>query len=74
MAPKPGGQAMNKCPKIGLDAFCQKLLILETDKEVFIAYNDIIAFSKLYYQKSTIPQRIINYRLNSVFEDAITEK
>jgi uncharacterized protein (DUF302 family) len=73
-APEPGGKAMNKCPKIGLDAFCQKLLVYEKEDEVFVAYNDIVAFSELYYSDWTIPQRVINYRLNSVFEDAISEK
>jgi len=73
-APAPGGKAMNKTPKIGLDAFCQKLLIFEKEHEVFVAYNDIIDFSDLYYQKWTIPQRVVNYRLNSVYENAITEK
>ena len=71
-APKPGGQAMNKCPKLGLDAFCQKLLVFEKEGTVFIAYNDIIDFSELYYQNWTIPQRVINYRLNKVFKKAIT--
>ena len=72
-APKPGGQAMHECPKIGLDAFCQKLLIFEKEKEVFIAYNDIVDFSKLYYQKWTLPQRVVNYRLNKVYGEAIGE-
>lgn len=72
-APAPGGKAMNKTPKIGLEAFCQKLLIFEKGNEVFIAYNDIVDFSKLYYGKSSVPQRVINYRLNSVYGDAITE-
>jgi len=73
-APAPGGKAMNKTPKIGLDAFCQKLLIFEKEGNVFIAYNDIVEFSKLYYQKGTIPQRVVNYRLNKVYGNAITEK
>lgn len=72
-APEPGGKAMFKCPKLGLDAFCQKLLVFEKDNEVFIAYNDIVAFSELYCDTSTIPQRVINRRLQSVFEEAITE-
>lgn len=73
-APAPGGKAMNKTPKIGLDAFCQKLLLFEKGAEVFIAYNDIVVFSELYYQEWTFPQRIVNYRLKSVYEDAITNK
>jgi len=51
-----------------------KLLVFEKDKEVFIAYNDIVDFSELYYQNWTIPQRVINYRLNSVYEKAIAEE
>ena len=38
-----------------------------------IAYNDIIEFSELYYQNWTIPQRVINYRLNSVYKKAISD-
>ncbi len=72
-APKPGGQAMHECPKIGLDAFCQKLLVFEKNKEVFIAYNDIVEFSELYYQKWTLPQRVVNYRLSKVYGKAIGE-
>jgi uncharacterized protein (DUF302 family) len=73
-APEPGGKAMHECPKLGLDAFCQKILIFEKDNVTYVAYNDIVEFSELYYQEWTIPQRIINYRLNNVFENAITEK
>lgn len=73
-APAPGGKAMNKTPKIGLDAFCQKLLVFEKDSSVFIAYNDIVEFSKLYYQKGTNPQRVVNYRLNKVYGKAISKK
>lgn len=72
-APKPGGQAMHESPRIGLDAFCQKLVVFEKNKEVFIAYNDIVKFSELYYQKWTIPQRVVNYRLNKVYGEAIGE-
>jgi uncharacterized protein (DUF302 family) len=72
-APAPGGKAMYKSPRIGLDAFCQKLLVYKKEGEVFIAYNDIIEFSELYYQTWTIPQRVVNYRINSVFENAITK-
>lgn len=73
-APEPGGKAMHETPKIGLDAFCQKLLVYEKEGHVFVAYNDIVAFSELYYHKSSIPQKVINYRLNSVFEEAITKE
>ena len=71
--PAPGGKAMMTSPKIGLDAFCQKLLVYENENdEVWIAYNDIIAFAKLYYQTSTKPQQMINQRLKMTFTKAVT--
>ncbi len=73
--PAPGGKAMATSPKIGLDAFCQKLLIYENeDGEVWIAYNDIVAFAELYYQSSTKPQQMINQRLKLTFTKAITHQ
>jgi uncharacterized protein (DUF302 family) len=72
--PAPGGKAMMTSPKIGLDAFCQKLLVYENeDGEVWIAYNDIVAFAELYYQTSTKPQQMINQRLKMTFTKAVTE-
>ena len=70
--PAPGGKAMVTTPKIGLDAFCQKILVYEdTDKNIFICYNDIVAFSELYYNTSTKPQHFINKRLITTFSKAI---
>ncbi|WP_276389242.1 DUF302 domain-containing protein [Eudoraea chungangensis] len=71
--PAPGGKAMVSTPKIGLDAFCQKLLVYENEHgEVWVAYNDIVAFSNLYYKTSTKPQQLINQRLKMTFTKAIT--
>ena len=73
--PAPGGKAMATSPKIGLDAFCQKLLVFENEAgEVWIAYNDIVAFAKLYYQSSTKPQQMINQRLKMTFTKAVTNQ
>ena len=73
--PAPGGQAMFDCPRLGLDAFCQKLLVFENNKkQVIVALNDIPAFAELYYNRSTKPQEIINNRLKITFETAITNK
>ena len=53
--------------------FCQKLLVYENESgEVWIAYNDIVAFANLYYQTSTKPQQMINQRLKMTFSKAIT--
>ncbi len=73
--PAPGGKAMMTTPKIGLDAFCQKLLVFENnDGEVWVAYNDIVAFSELYYKISTKPQQLINQRLKMTFTKAVTKQ
>lgn len=70
--PAPGGKAMKNTPRIGLDAFCQKLLVFEKENgDVFIAYNDIEAFSDLYYDTKTFPQMIINYRLGTTLGGAV---
>ena len=71
--PAPGGKAMMTSPKIGLDAFCQKLLVYENENgEVWLAYNDIVVFANLYYQTSTKPQNMINQRLKMTFTKAVT--
>lgn len=73
--PAPGGKAMMTSPKIGLDAFCQKLLVYENSNgEVWIAYNDIVAFAELYYETSTKPQQLINQRLKMTFSKAVTKQ
>jgi len=73
--PAPGGKAMMTTPKIGLDAFCQKLLVYENDQgEIWIAFNDIVAFSELYYGKSTKPQNLINQRLTKTFTTAVKKE
>lgn len=73
--PAPGGKAMMTTPKIGLDAFCQKLLVYENDEgEIWVAFNDIVAFSELYYNKSTKPQNLINQRLTKTFTTAVKKE
>ena len=67
--PAPGGKAMAEAPTLGLDAFCQKLLIWQ-DKEgtVHISFNDLIALAKRQGVDVNIPLRVIDFRLNSLFE------
>jgi len=70
--PGPGGKAMHDSPKLGLDAFCQKLLVFENEnQDIIVAYNDIEDFAELYYERSTPPQKMINKRLRKTFEMAI---
>lgn len=73
--PAPGGKAMMTTPKIGLDAFCQKLLVYEDESGVVnVAFNDIVAFSELYYGSSTKPQQMINQRLKTTFTKAVKKE
>ena len=70
--PGPGGKAMAEFPRLGLDAFCQKLLVFEDEHgKVRLLFNDIVALAKLHYGRSNKPQAIINQRLKQTFAAAI---
>lgn len=70
--PAPGAKAMNKAPTLGLDAFCQKLLVWQdADGKVHLSFNDLLAIAERQGVGKSIPLRVINYRLNSVFEDVL---
>ena len=71
--PAPGGKAMSDSPKLGLDAFCQKVLVYQdVEGQVMVAFNDIVAFAELYYGRITQPQQMINQRLKSTFTKAVS--
>ncbi|MGI9241398.1 MAG: DUF302 domain-containing protein [Verrucomicrobiales bacterium] len=73
--PKPGGVAMAKFPQLGLDAFCQKLLVYENaEGEIRVLFNDIAELAKLHYGKSAKPHEMLNGRLKGTFEGAIVKK
>lgn len=70
--PAPGGKAMAQYPHLGLDAFCQKLLVMEDDMgRVQVVYNDIVVFAQLYYGDYNKPQEVINGRLKQTFTAAL---
>lgn len=70
--PKPGAVAMAHFPKLGLDAFCQKLLVYEDEAgEVKVLFNEIVAFAELHYGTSARPHRMIDGRLLTTFEGAV---
>lgn len=70
--PAPGGVAMADYPAIGLDAFCQKLLVYEDEGgKTVILFNDIKALAELYYASSIKPHEMLNQRLTATFSDAI---
>lgn len=70
--PAPGGLAMADFPGIGLDAFCQKLLVYEDAKgRVQVIYNDIAALAQLHYGNATDVHHGLNQRLTETFKRAI---
>ncbi|GAA6190920.1 DUF302 domain-containing protein [Phaeobacter sp. NW0010-22] len=70
--PAPGGVAMAEFPAIGLDAFCQKLLVYEgVDGKARVLFNDIAAFADLHYQRAIEPHAMLNKRLTATFKGAI---
>ncbi|WP_170400188.1 DUF302 domain-containing protein, partial [Ruegeria arenilitoris] len=51
--PAPGGVAMAGFPAIGLDAFCQKLLVYANEEGgSVVIFNDIAALAELHYGSS----------------------
>jgi len=70
--PAPGGVAMTDYPQLGLNAFCQKILVLQDeDGLVSVHFNDIVALARLQYGSSNKPQEIINNRLAATLNSAI---
>ena len=69
--PGPGGKAMAEAPTLGLDAFCQKLLVWEDqDGVVRISFIDLLALADRQGVKVNPALRLINFRLNREFEGA----
>ncbi len=70
--PGPGGKAMADAPTLGLDAFCQKLLIWQADDKIIrVAFNDLLALAERQDASYGLPLRIINRRLNKTFSTAL---
>ena len=70
-APKPGALAMHDAPEIGLDAFCQKVLVYENKGKTYVCFSDMVAFSKLYYGRSNKGQEIVTKRMTAALKKAI---
>jgi uncharacterized protein (DUF302 family) len=69
--PAPGGIAMRDYPAIGLDAFCQKLLVYEdTSGQIQVIFNDIAALADLHYGTSFAAHVALNERLTATFQSA----
>ena len=70
--PAPGAVAMAAFPSIGLDAFCQKLLVYQDDGSVRVLFNSIVALAELHYGRSIEPHRMLDQRLTGTFKRAIS--
>lgn len=70
--PAPGGQAMAEFPRLGLDAFCQKLLVYQDGATVRVAFNDIAALAWLHYGRVIPIHEGLNQRLTQTFRAAIS--
>lgn len=69
--PGPGGKAMYDYPSMGVDAFGQKLLIVERNGSTYIMFNDLEALAKLHYGKSDLIHKVINFRLNKTLGNSV---
>lgn len=73
-APGPGGQAMREAPTLGLDAFCQKLLIWQdASGAVHVTFNDLLALAERQEVTAGIPLRVINRRIKKTFSEALQQ-
>lgn len=72
--PGPGGKAMASAPTLGLDAFCQKLLIWQDEEgTVFVTFNDLLALAERQGVRGGLPLRIINRRLKETLSAALEQ-
>jgi hypothetical protein len=63
---------MSSAPQLGLDAFCQKLLIHEgEDGRVHVRFNDLLAEAERHRDATSLTLRVINHRIRTTFETAL---
>ncbi len=73
-APGPGGKAMSAAPTLGLDAFCQKMLIWQdTEGATHVTFNDLLILAEHQQVSGGIPLRVINYRIKKTFSEALEQ-
>jgi uncharacterized protein (DUF302 family) len=71
-APGPGGKAMAERPRMGLDAFCQKVLVHQTPSgQVEVLFNEMPWLSKLHYGDSALPHMVITKRMRDTLGAAV---
>ncbi|MEP1471348.1 MAG: DUF302 domain-containing protein [Halieaceae bacterium] len=73
--PGPGGKAMANAPTLGLDGFCQKFLIWEdVSGRIKLSFNDLLALAERQGASKSLALRVINYRLEKTFGDALASQ
>lgn len=72
--PGPGGKAMAPAPTLGLDAFCQKLLIWQdAGGRVRVTFNDLLALAARQEAAVWMPLRVVNRRIQQTFSGALEQ-
>lgn len=70
--PAPGGKAMREAPELGLDAFCQKLVVSEGDDGIVrVSFNDLLVLADRIGVGPSLPLRVISLRLARTFGEAV---
>jgi len=73
-APGPGGKAMANHPRMGLDAFCQKVLVYEAPEgPVEVLFNDMASFAQWHHGDSALPHKVISRRMRATLGDAVED-
>lgn len=71
-APGPGAKAMAEYPRMGLDAFCQKVLVHQAPGgQVEVLFNDMPAMAELHYGDSALPHKVIGRRMRDTLGGAV---
>lgn len=71
-APGPGGKAMAERPRMGLDAFCQKVLVRQMPSgQIEVLFNEMPALSRLHYGDSGLPHMVITKRMRDTLGAAV---
>ena len=71
--PGPGGRAMKSAPTLGLDAFCQKMLIWQDDDGgVHVTFNDLLTIAARQQVSGGVALRLINRRIKATFAESLT--
>ena len=72
-APAPGGRCMKDAPRLGLDAFCQKLLVWEDDEGgVHASFNDLPALARRQDLGTGFVLRIVNRRVRDTLAESLS--